>query len=93
MIARLRAHEAELHRLGVPRLSLFGSVARDEAGQTSEVDLAATFDRSRPFGIFGYAAVSERLRELLGTEVDLLGEPARRPGLQAALERDRGDVF
>ena len=44
-ITRLRAHEAELRRLGVKHLYLFGSTARDEAGTDSDVDLL--FDHER----------------------------------------------
>jgi hypothetical protein len=38
-IAKLKQHEAELKRLGVEHLYLFGSTARDEAGEDSDVDL------------------------------------------------------
>ncbi len=40
----LRRHEAELRQLGVVRLSLFGLVARGEAGPESDIDVAASFD-------------------------------------------------
>jgi predicted nucleotidyltransferase len=36
-IAVLRAHEAELKRLGVEHLYLFGSTARGQAGEDSDV--------------------------------------------------------
>ncbi|HET6233882.1 MAG TPA: nucleotidyltransferase domain-containing protein [Acetobacteraceae bacterium] len=39
VIETLRAHEADLHRAGVARLYLFGSVSRGEAGPDSNVDL------------------------------------------------------
>jgi predicted nucleotidyltransferase len=38
-IRRLHAHEAELKRLGVEHLYLFGSVVRWEAREDSDVDL------------------------------------------------------
>jgi hypothetical protein len=38
-IAKLKQHEAELKRLGVEHLYLFGSTARNEAGEDSDVDL------------------------------------------------------
>jgi predicted nucleotidyltransferase len=38
-IMKLREHEAELRRLGVQHLYLFGSTARGEAGEGSDVDL------------------------------------------------------
>jgi uncharacterized protein len=39
VIAKLKQHEAELKRLGVEHLYLFGSTARDEARADSDVDL------------------------------------------------------
>jgi len=93
VLKRLRAHEAELKAMGVARLSLFGSVARGDAGPGSDVDLAAEFDRSRPFGIFQFAAVEGRLRDLMGYPVDLVGEPARKPRMQQAIDRDRVRAF
>src|SRR5271156_5687338 len=38
----LRQHESELHNLGVAHAYLFGSVARDEAGADSDVDMLVT---------------------------------------------------
>jgi predicted nucleotidyltransferase len=38
-ITKLRAHEAELRELGVEHLYLFGSTARGEAREDSDVDL------------------------------------------------------
>ena len=38
-ISRLQQHEADLKRLGVEHLYTFGSTARDEAGDDSDVDL------------------------------------------------------
>ncbi|HME23255.1 MAG TPA: nucleotidyltransferase domain-containing protein [Acetobacteraceae bacterium] len=39
VIAKLRTHESDLHRVGVARLHLFGSLARREARPDSDVDL------------------------------------------------------
>lgn len=93
VIQRLRAHEAELRAMGVASLSLFGSVARGDEGEDSDVDVAARLDRSRCLTVFDHVAISDRLRELLGVPVDLLSEPARRQRMQAELDRDRVLVF
>jgi len=47
-------HEADLRSLGVRSLSIFGSVARDEAEPESDIDLLVEFDR--PVGYFHAAA-------------------------------------
>ena len=44
-IRRLHEHEAELKRLGVEHLYLFGSVARGEAREDSDVDLSLIIPR------------------------------------------------
>lgn len=94
VIERLKAHETELRAMGVARLSLFGSVARGEAGPASDVDLAAEFDRhERKFTAFDFGDVEDRLSNILGVHVDLIGEPARHPRLRVNLERDRIHVF
>ena len=71
VIKKLRACEHELREMGVRSLSLFGSVVREEAGSTSDVDLLVEFDR--PVGLFRFYGVKERLQEILGVEsVDLV---------------------
>jgi uncharacterized protein len=68
-LERLAAHRAELQAMGVGSLSLFGSVARDEAGPDSDVDLL--IEPGRPMGLFGLAAIHLRLEEILEQRVDL----------------------
>jgi uncharacterized protein len=46
-IARLRAHEPELQRLGARHLFLFGSTARNEAAVGSDVDLFFDYERGK----------------------------------------------
>ncbi|HYJ30539.1 MAG TPA: nucleotidyltransferase family protein [Allosphingosinicella sp.] len=91
VVERLRAHEPELRRLGVTRLSLFGSVARGEAGPDSDIDLAAELER--PMGLFRYSALVDDIEDMLGTRIDLVREPAQRSSIQLAIERDRVNVF
>jgi predicted nucleotidyltransferase len=92
---RLRRIEPELRELGVRRLSLFGSTARDEAKAGSDIDLAAVmdYDAVRALGPFGFFSVEDRIADMMGTKVDLVTEPTRHPRLQAQIDRDRVDVF
>ena len=54
---------------GVSRIGLFGSIARDQASDSSDVDLMVEF--SRPIG-FRFVDLAEYLERLLGHKVDLL---------------------
>jgi uncharacterized protein len=70
VLQRLAEHRDELTAMGAASLSLFGSVARDEAGPDSDVDML--IELSRPMGLFGLAAIQLRLEEILGRRVELL---------------------
>jgi predicted nucleotidyltransferase len=83
----LRDRKAYLEReFGVADLALFGSVARDEAGIGSDVDILVRFEgpatSKRYFGVQFY------LEDLLGCPVDLVTDKALRPELRPHVERE-----
>ena len=66
----LKQKNAEItSKFGVKSLLLFGSVARNEATSTSDVDLLVEFNR--PVGYFGLFALQDYIEKLLGCRVDL----------------------
>jgi hypothetical protein len=66
----IAAHRDELYRRGVGTLALFGSVARDEAADGSDVDLLVEF--AEPVGLFEFLDLKEFLESILGHQVDLV---------------------
>jgi predicted nucleotidyltransferase len=87
----LREGKAHVAReFGVTRLALFGSVARDEADEDSDVDIVVRFDgpatSKRYFGVQFY------LEDLLGRPVDLVTDKALRPDLRPYIKREAIDV-
>ena len=73
-------------RFRVRKLSVFGSVARDEATAASDVDVLVEFDGPTTFD--GYFGVKERLEEFLGARVDLATPPMLKPRLKVEVERE-----
>ena len=66
----LAKHREQLRQqFGVASLAIFGTTARDEATQESDVDLLVEFDR--PTGLFDLIRLQFHLEELLGTSVDV----------------------
>ncbi|HWG85715.1 MAG TPA: nucleotidyltransferase family protein [Deinococcales bacterium] len=61
-------HAQELRELGVKELYLFGSVARDEAREDSDVDVIVSLHR--PLGL-AFFTIQDRLEGWLGRKVDL----------------------
>jgi uncharacterized protein len=68
----LAAHREEFATLGVRDLAVFGSVARDEAGEGSDVDVLVDYVPGTRLSYFRVFELQERLEELLGAKVDLV---------------------
>lgn len=56
---------------GIRKLSLFGSVVRDDFGPESDIDVLVEFEEGKTPG-FRYFGIQDELAEMLGRKVDLL---------------------
>lgn len=65
-------HLAAIHQFDVRSLALFGSVARNEASSSSDLDFLVTFNGSATFD--GYMNLKFFLEDLFGRSVDLVIE-------------------
>ena len=92
VITVLRSHEAELHRAGVAQLYLFGSVARGQARPDSDVDLFFDTDNPR-FSLIELVEVQEQVKEILGTESDVMTRASLHPMLRSRIEAEALRVF
>ncbi len=89
LLQTLKQKNTELTtKFGVKSLSLFGSVARNEATSTSDVDLLVEFNR--PMGYFGLFALQDYLEKLLGCPVDLGTPDSLKPYIK---ERIQGELI
>ena len=73
-------------RYGVKTLALFGSMARGDDREGSDVDILVTFDGKPTFDTF--MGLKLELGDLLGRPVDLGTPETLRPELRAAVEQD-----
>ncbi len=77
----LAVHRYELRKMGVVSLAVFGSVARNESTQKSDIDLLVDFDRN--VGLFHLFEIQHRLEEIIGVpKVDLIQKGAIHPALR-----------
>lgn len=91
IVLKIEAHQEELKQLGVKSLSLFGSVARNEATQNSDVDLLVELER--PAGFFKVSRIERYLEEVLGRSVDLGTEAALREHYRQTITKDLIRLF
>lgn len=87
----LTSHQEELSQLGGNHMAIFGSIARGEATEVSDVDILVDFDSKK--GLFGFADLKFYLEELLGCHVDLVTKRALHPALKTRILRESKEIF
>jgi hypothetical protein len=74
-LAIMREHLDEIHRLGARRVGVFGSFARGDASEDSDVDVYVEFDDAKRT-YDNFFALHELLETFLGRRVDLVTDKA-----------------
>lgn len=83
----LSGHLAELEeKFGIKSLSLFGSVARTQNTQSSDIDLLVDYGKAPTFRQYTDALLY--LEDLLGCNVDLITKGTLKPELMPSIEQD-----
>ena len=78
-------------RNNVSKLSVFGSVARGEADDQSDVDLLIEFSKRK--SLLALVALKRQFSAALGRKVDLLTEAAISPYLRDRIKQDRRLIY
>jgi predicted nucleotidyltransferase len=91
-IARLREHEAELKQLGVLHLYLFGSTARGDAREDSDVDLFFDYEEGK-FGLFELMDVKAAAARILDRKTDIMTRDSLHRVLRERIEAAAVPVF
>ena len=93
VLQTLRTHEDELKRLGASHAAVFGSVARGEAKQSSDIDVLVDLDPERPMGVFQYARLKLYINEILDGAGDVVNRRTLKPLLRESILHDAVDAF
>lgn len=67
-------YECNKESLGIERIGLFGSFARDEAGPASDIDIIITLTHP---DLFLYSTITRQLETVFGRHVDLISSKSR----------------
>lgn len=92
-IDRLKLFERRLRERGINALYLFGSTARDEAEESSDLDLLYEYDPTRTFSLFDQAGAMLELSDAFGAKIDLVSRKGLRPRVKARIESEMVQVF
>ena len=91
-INRLKARAADLKRLGVEHLYMFGSTARDEARDESDIDLFFDYQKGK-LGLFELMDVKETTAQILGRSADIMTRDSLHRTLRRQIEASALQVF
>ena len=71
---------------GASDVRIFGSVARGDANEQSDLDIVVRFERGRT--LMDHAALVGELSDLFGVRVDVVDADGMRPRFRALVERE-----
>jgi len=86
ILDRIQRLKPMLEARGVVRLALFGSYARDEARDDSDVDLLIAFAPDCTPDLFAFVGLKQQIEEALSLPVDLFTERSLHPALKGRIE-------
>jgi predicted nucleotidyltransferase len=82
IIARIRKHADAIRAEGATSLHLFGSVARDEAREDSDIDVFVDCDPASRFSLLNLSGIRLIIMDEIGREVDITTRDALRVPLK-----------
>ncbi|HEV3247999.1 MAG TPA: nucleotidyltransferase domain-containing protein [Beijerinckiaceae bacterium] len=91
-VSRLKAHAADLKRLGVEHLYMFGSTVRDEAREESDIDLFFDYQKGK-LGLYELMDVKEAAAQILGRPADIMTRDSLHRTLRQNIEASALQVF
>ncbi len=87
----IKSHQKHLSHLGSRHLAIFGSTARNEASETSDIDILVDFDTKKD--LFVFIDLKFYLEDLLNCEVDLVSKQALHPALKKRILSEAKQIF
>ncbi len=85
----LKTNKEKFYRqYGIEFIGLFGSFARDEANEQSDIDIVYTIDEKQKLSIFKYLEILQRLENFFNKKVDLVRYEKLKPRLKSYIQKD-----
>ena len=88
IIETLKAREPDLRRLGVRHIALFGSAARGEASDASDIDILVDLQPDAPIDVFAYVGLTQFIGDLFPVPVDVANHARLKPHVRSSAERE-----
>lgn len=84
----IQSNEAELRKLGVKEIYIFGSVVRGEEHESSDIDVFIVINEDRQIGFLGLAEIEIFLSKKLNSKIDLGTKKSLHPLLKEQILKE-----
>ncbi len=75
-------------KFGIKFIGLFGSFARGEAHQNSDIDILYTIEKDKKLSLFKYLTLHKQLEDFFQRKIDLVRDEKLKPQLKSYIEKD-----
>lgn len=73
---------------GIKFIGLFGSFSRDEAKDSSDIDILYHLEEDKKLSVFKYLKLNSLLEDFFGRKVDLVRDETIKPQIKSYIEKD-----
>lgn len=73
---------------GIKFIGLFGSFSRDEAKESSDIDILYHLEENKKLSVFKYLKLNSLLEEFFGRKVDLVRDEIIKPQIKSYIQKD-----
>ena len=85
----LKSHqEYYYNRFGIKFIGLFGSYAREEANEKSDIDILYKIDKDKKLSLFQYLKLNKQLEDFFRTKIDLVRDETLKPQLKQYIQKE-----
>jgi predicted nucleotidyltransferase len=85
----LKSNQDYYHKqFGVQFIGLFGSFARDEATDNSDIDILYKIEKDKKLSMFKYLKLIKQLEDFFHKKIDLVRDETLKPQMKSYIQKD-----
>ena len=85
----LKSNQEYYHsQFGIKFIGLFGSFARDEANDNSDVDILYKIEKDKKLSMFKYLKLTKQLEDFFHKKIDLVRDETLKPQIKNYIQKD-----
>lgn len=76
------------NKYGIEFIGLFGSFARDEANEDSDIDILYKIEKDKKLSMFKYLELNKLLEDFFHKKIDLVRNEKLKPQIKSYIEKE-----